>query len=349
VHHTDPSPIQRRQLESLYLIALAVLCVMVFFYGLGRLPFLGPDEPRYAQVAREMVQTGDWITPRLAGIHWFEKPALNYWLAALGYKLFGVSEFAARFGVASLASLGVLLLYWFGRRVHSARFGYLSAAALVTCGLWPGFARGVTFDLPLSLCLEAALLCFFLWERQPEKLAKKNALWWVFCFALGLAVLAKGLVGIVLPAIIIGPYLLLTRRLKIVLQPRLLFGGALILLATAALWYAPMFWRHGREFIDDFFIAHHFQRYTSNKYKHPQPFYFFFVVVLAGSFPWVFLSVGQRWANLERTLQAVCRNRAAAAVSLAVGLGASALLLALRLQAAGLHSTRLSRAGFVDW
>lgn len=288
-----------------HLPALAVLCALVFFYGLGSLPFLGPDEPRYAQVAREMYESGDWITPRLAGIHWFEKPALTYWLAALGYTLFGVSEFAARVGVALLASAGVLLLYVFGRRWHSAQFGYLSAAALATCGLWIGFARGATFDLPLSVCLEAALLCFFLWERQAERANGSNALWWLFCLALGGAVLAKGLVGLVLPAAIIGLYLLLTRRLLIVLQPRLLFFGALVSLAATALWYGPMLWRHGQEFIDEFFIAHHFQRYTSNKFKHPQPFYFFFLVILAGSFPWTplwLLNLGQTWREWRSLL-----------------------------------------------
>jgi 4-amino-4-deoxy-L-arabinose transferase-like glycosyltransferase len=289
-----------------HLPALAALCALVFFYGLGSLPFLGPDEPRYAQVAREMYDSGDWITPRLAGIHWFEKPALTYWLAALGYTLFGVSEFAARVGIALLSSAGVFLLYVFGRRLHSAQFGYLSAAALATCGLWIGFARGATFDLPLSVCLEAALLCFFLWERQADRTKGSNALWWLFCLALGGAVLAKGLVGIVLPAAIIGLYLLLARRLLIVLQPRLLFFGVLFFLATAALWYGPMLWRHGQEFIDEFFIAHHFQRYTSNKFKHPQPFYFFFVVVLAGSFPWTplwLLNLGHTWREWRSLLK----------------------------------------------
>lgn len=291
-----------------HLLALAVLCALAFFYGLGSLPFLGPDEPRYAQVAREMYASGDWITPRLAGIHWFEKPALTYWLAALGYTLFGVSEFAARAGVALLATAGVFLLYGFGRRLHSAQFGYLSAAALATCGLWIGFARGATFDLPLSVFLEATLLCFFLWERQADRTdssGRSDKLWWLFCIALGGAVLAKGLVGIVLPAAIIGLYLLLTRRLLIVFQPRLFFLGALLFLATAALWYGPMFWRHGQEFVDEFFIAHHFQRYTSNKFKHPQPFYFFLVVVLAGSLPWMplwLLNLGQTWRERRALL-----------------------------------------------
>lgn len=275
-----------------------MLCGVVFFYGLGSLPFIGPDEPRYAEVAREMFVSGDWITTRLGGINWFEKPALTYWLSAIGYKLFGETEFAARFGIAVFAAIGVLFIYFFGRRIRSPRFGYLSAAALATCGLWPGFARGATFDLPLSVAMELALLSFFVWEREEQEQGRSR-LWWVFCFALGLAVLAKGLVGIVLPGAVVGLYLLLTGRLNVVLKPKLLLVGAAIFLATAAVWYAPVIARHGREFINEFFIGHHFQRYLSNKYKHPQPVYFFFVVVLLGSFPWSFFLVSSVWRALK--------------------------------------------------
>lgn len=285
-------------LERYFLPALVVLCAVVFFYGLGSLPFIGPDEPRYAEVAREMHRSGDWITPRLGGIKWFEKPALTYWLSAIGYKLFGETEFAARFGIANVASIGVLLLYFFGKRIRSARFGYLSAATLTTCGLWPGFARGATFDLPLSVAMALALFSFFVWESCEEK-EGKNRLWWVFCFALGLAVLAKGLVGVVLPAATIGSYLLLTGRLKVVLNPKLLLAGAAIFLAIAATWYAPVIARHGREFINEFFIGHHFQRYLSNKYKHPQPIYFFPLVVFFGSFPWSFVFLVSAWRALK--------------------------------------------------
>lgn len=274
--------------------ALVILCAVVFFYGLGGLPFIGPDEPRYAEVAREMYRSGDWITPRLGGIHWFEKPALTYWLSAIGYRLFGETEFAARFGIAVVASLGVLLVYFFGRRVRSARFGYLSAAALATCGLWPGFARGATFDLPLSVAMALALFSFFVWESREEK-EGRNRFWWIFCFALGVAVLAKGLVGIVLPGAIVGLYLLLTGRLKILLNPKLLLVGTVIFLATSALWYGPVIARHGREFINEFFIGHHFQRYLTNKYKHPQPIYFFPLILVLGSFPWSFFFLAGAW------------------------------------------------------
>src|SRR5262249_33513931 len=165
----------QRQREHFYTVALVVLCGVLFFYGLGRLPFIGPDEPRYAQVAREMFGNGDWITPRLGGLHWFEKPAMTYWLSGAGYALFGENELGARFGIAVLATIGVLLLYDFGRKIRSARLGYLSAASLVTCGLWPGFARGVTFDLPLAVAMELALFSFFLWENN-ERTEDRNGL-----------------------------------------------------------------------------------------------------------------------------------------------------------------------------
>ncbi|MBO0723333.1 MAG: glycosyltransferase family 39 protein, partial [Blastocatellia bacterium] len=254
------------------------------FYGLGRLPLLGPDEPRYAEVAKEMYESGDWITPRLGGIEWFEKPVLTYWISATGYKFFGVSEFAARFGIAVTASIGVLLLYFFGKKLRSSRFGYLSASVLATSGMWPGFSRSVTFDLTLSVALALGLLSFFLWQRSEDSRAKIG-LWCLFSGALGVAVLAKGLVGIVLPLSIIGPYLLITRKLATVFQPRLLFSGIVIFVALAAAWYGPVIYLNGGAFINDFFIAHHFQRYVSNRFHHPQPFYFFAIVVLAGSFP----------------------------------------------------------------
>jgi 4-amino-4-deoxy-L-arabinose transferase-like glycosyltransferase len=201
--------------------------------------------------------------------------------------LFGENEFGARFGVALVATFGALLVYFFGRRARSARFGYLSAATLVTCGIWPGFARGVTCDLTLSVAIEIALLSFFLWESKESR-AGSGRLWYVVCFALGLATLAKGLVGIALPLMIIAPYLILTGAWREMPKPRLIIFGALVFLATAAAWYAPVVARNGREFIDEFFIGHHFQRYLSNKYHHPQPFYFFLMVAVAGSFPWSF-------------------------------------------------------------
>lgn len=239
-----------------------------------------------------MLATGDWVTPRLGGIVWFEKPALTYWLSGIGYRLFGENEFGARVGIAFVASLGVLILYGFGRRRGSTEAGFGMAAVLATCGIWPGFARGATFDLPLSVAMELALLAFFLWDEERER--PRNDLWfYLFAFGLGLALLAKGLVGLVLPAAIIGPYVLLTGGWRRWLRLRLLLLGGIVLLGTAAVWYGPVIAINGWAFIREFFIGHHFERYLTNKYRHPQPLYFFPMVVLAGSFPWtIYLIAG---------------------------------------------------------
>ena len=278
------------------LLALAVLCGICFFVRLGHLPMIGPDEPRYTEIAREMYQTGDWITPRLAGLHWFEKPALTYWLVATGFQLFGVSEFTARLPIALFSCFGVWLLFWFGQRLYTTRFGYLSAMALASSAIWIGFSRAATFDLPLAVAMELALLAFFLWVRED-----KDWFWYACCFGMGLAMLAKGLVGIVLPAAIIGLFLLLTRNLLTLLKrPQLLLVGAVIFLATSATWYMPMFLRHGNEFWQEFFVAHHFQRFLTNKFKHPQPFYFFTIIAILGCLPWSLVFVTQVAATIKR-------------------------------------------------
>ncbi len=277
------------------LLGLAVLCLASFFVRLGYLPMIGPDEPRYTEIAREMYETGDWITPRLAGLHWFEKPALTYWLVAAGFQVFGVSELTARLPIALFSSFGVFLLFYFGRRLFTTRFGYLSAATLITSSLWVGFSRAATFDLPLAVAIEIALLAFFLWFREG-----KDRFWYACCFGMGLAMLAKGLVGIILPAAIIGLFLLLTRNLGRLLKgPQLLLIGTVIFLATSATWYAPMFLRHGQEFWQEFFVAHHFQRFLTNKFRHPQPFYFFTIVAILGCLPWSFVFVTQAASTLK--------------------------------------------------
>ncbi len=266
-----------------YLLLLAVLAAVMLFWHLGGLPFVGSDEPRYAEVAREMYLSGDWITPRLGGIPWFEKPPLLYWMSALGYQFFGVSEFAARLGTALSGAFGAYCLYFFGRRVRSARFGYLSASTLLTTGVWAGFGRAASFDMVLAVTLEAALIAFYLWTSQPPLMGA----WWLLCVLTGTAVLAKGLAGLALPAMIIVIFLAITGELRRLFEsPVRLALGAVLFLAVCAIWYGPMISRHGSIFIHEFFIAHHFQRFLTNKYHHPQPFYFFFLVALLGCVPW---------------------------------------------------------------
>ena len=294
----------------LWLGGLAILCYLLLIYGIGRLPFLGPDEPRYAEVAREMFEKGDWVTPRLAGITWFEKPGLLYWIAALGDAVVGVCVFAARLGVALVASLGVLALAFVGKCVRSVRFGFLSASVLVSMGLWIGFARGVTFDMPLAVTMEIALLAFFLWDRDIGNSVKDARYWYLCCFFIGLATLAKGLVGLVLPAAIIAGYLILRRRLwSFIRRPGLILAGLVMIAGVAAVWYGPMLARHGWVFVDEFFVAHHFERYLSNVYRHPQPVYFYIIVLVAGCFPWLIFLIASAARDFRHPLRLLAEDR----------------------------------------
>ncbi|HYP00310.1 MAG TPA: glycosyltransferase family 39 protein [Pyrinomonadaceae bacterium] len=285
-------------------LLLLILTAAVYFYGLGRAPFVGADEPRYAQVAREMYERGDAVTPTLGGHTWFEKPALAYWAAMVGYKLFGVSEGSARLGVALAGWLTVFLVGWMAKRVEEAgdaeTTGWLQlaagAAAATSAGLIV-FSRGVNFDIFITMTVACALAFFFAAELETGT-RKKRLLLAGFYAGMGAALLAKGLIGVVIPVGVVAIYYLLRRRWPGMWKSAL--WGFFITVAVAALWYAPVIARHGWAFVDEFFIKHHFARYVSNKYHHPQPFWFYLAIIPALMLPWsAFFAAGiyhaRRW------------------------------------------------------
>ena len=287
--------------EWLALAAVAALCGVAFFFLLGGVPLLGKDEPRYAQVAREMYQTGDWITPRLAGHAWFEKPALPYWLMAAAYAVMGVGEFAARIGAAAAATVGVFLVYGAARRAGGPSQAAVSAVMLATSPLWFAFARGAGFDMPLAVTITGALAAVYVYDTTDS--ARGRIRWAALAGVwAGGSMLAKGLVGPLLLVLIVAPYLLVAGSWRRVRYTHLAVAlGAAA--AVAAVWYVPVTARNGWPFIQEFFINHHFQRYLTNKYHHPQPFYFYPLVVLAGLLPWtpvVLARIGELWSALRR-------------------------------------------------
>src|SRR5436853_2824296 len=177
--------------QSLYApLALLAIALVTFFFGLGRIALLGPDEPRYAEIAREMFTTGDWISPRLCGCLWFEKPALIYWMSATGYRLFGINEFAARLPVAVVATMTILLLDFVTKRVASQRMAFITSLVLTTCGMFIGYARVASPDMPLAATMPAALVAGFVATQASRR---QRVIFWIGAFAaMGLAVLAKG-------------------------------------------------------------------------------------------------------------------------------------------------------------
>ena len=297
--------------ERLIWIVLWIIIAALYFFGLS-IPLVGPDEPRYAQVAREMFERGDWVTPTLGAANWFEKPALLYWLQIIGYKLFGVSEFSARVGSAIFGLLTVFSLWILGKSAAAKKWGknreienktvstedfqfsttndfasWLALIAASSIGLIV-FSRGASFDIILTFPMTASLVAFFIFDQSEEKSLTTFYLpLTAFYFFIGIALLAKGLVGIVFPLAIVSFYYLLSFKLPRKTFVFSLLWGTILSLLVASIWYVPMYLTHGFTFIDEFFIQHHFARYTSNKYAHPQPFYFFFWVLPLMTLPWL--------------------------------------------------------------
>jgi 4-amino-4-deoxy-L-arabinose transferase-like glycosyltransferase len=262
---------------------LLILSAIVLVYGLGRLPLLGPDEPRYAEVAREMLVSGDFISPRLCGCLWFEKPVLLYWMTAAGYKVMGVNEFAARFPCAAAASLTVLFLNYAASKVTGARVGFLSAIVLLTSPLFIGFGRAAVTDMPLTWAVTMSLLLLLLSETNKSR--RKLAFWTAAWAMAGVAALAKGLIGIMLFVSIGGLAYLLSRTTELP-KARYVALGTAVCVTAAAVWYGPVIWEHGSAFTTVFFVNHHFKRYLTNEYHHPEPIYFYPAVMVLGVIPW---------------------------------------------------------------
>lgn len=279
------------------------LAIFIYFFGLT-IPLLGPDEPRYTQVAREMFERGDWVTPTLGGFNWFEKPALLYWLQHAAFNVFGVSEFAARLGSAFFGLGTVASLFLLGRTAEAEKDDFETNGAWIamvgasTLGLIV-FSRGASFDIILTFPITAALTGFYLYDRSDRSSRVRFAGLAAFYVFTGLAILAKGLVGLVFPFAIVAFYHLISLKMPSKEVLISLIWGTLLAVAVASSWYLPMYLRHGYGFIDEFFIQHHFQRYTSNKYQHPQPFHFFLWVLPLMTIPWMPFFIVEVWRNIR--------------------------------------------------
>ena len=275
--------------ESRYaLAAILAASAFAYFFGLGQLGFLGPDEPRYAEVAREMFVGGDYISTHLCGCLWFEKPVLLYWMSAISYRFFGVNELAARLPSAVAAIATVALVFYALRRLSLPRIAVSSALVLATSGIFIAYARVANPDMLLTAGITAAVLAGFFATKTS---GRTRLIWTVLAFFfMGLGMLAKGLVGVVLVIAILGIYLALTRQFDLIRWRDCLLGFV-VFIAAAGTWYIPVTMRHGWAFIEEFFIRHHFQRFTTNEFGHPQPVYFFLIVAIAGAAPWTFFLI----------------------------------------------------------
>lgn len=279
------------------LAILGILFGTTLCQFLGHYPLLEPDEGRYSEIPREMLERGDFITPLLNYVKYFEKPPLLYWLNALSFALFGQNEFAARLPCALSGLLTILFSYWLGRKLFDRRTGLYAALIIGSCLGFAPLARVNITDMPLTLCLTVALGSFMLAVKSA---GREKAGYYYLCYAAAaLAVLAKGLVGILFPGAIIFLFLLLRQRWRLLAEMRLVTGISLFL-AIAAPWFVMVALRNP-EFARFFFIHEHFERFLTKVHGRYQPFWYFLPILAGIMLPWsLFIPAALRHAWRKR-------------------------------------------------
>ena len=298
---TDP---ERRRLWALSVL-MALLVLFVYFWNLGSYGLIDPDEGRYSEIPREMLESGDFVTPRLNYVKYFEKPVLHYWLTAGAFSLLGQGEFAARLVPALCGLGGCLLTFFLARRMTgSARAGGYSALVLAGTLLWFGVSRLNIIDMTLSFFFTAALFGYGMWLSDGER--PSGSPWLLLFYAgMALATLSKGLVGVVLPGGIAVLHLLFARRWRDLPRIFPLLGIALYFALTV-----PWFWavcRANPDFFDFFFIREHLLRYLTKVHGRHEPFWFFVPILLAALVPWTGMllealhAARGKWGLLSRT------------------------------------------------
>jgi 4-amino-4-deoxy-L-arabinose transferase-like glycosyltransferase len=266
------------------LLALIAFCGFLFFAGLQVIGLLGVDEPRYAQVAREMLDRHDWVTPTLWGKPWLEKPPLYYWGAVLAYKATGsVTGWAARLPAAVLSTLMVFFIYVWARRF---RRGMQLDAALITAAsaMVIGFGRGASTDMPLTATFTIAMLSWWGWYESQKR-------GWLLLFYAGVALgtLAKGPVAVFLAGVTIVAFASLRRDINLVLRT-LWLPGIAVFAAAALPWFVAV-QRANPQFFRVFILEHNLARYTTDLYRHQHPFWYFVPAALIGLLPWTIFAV----------------------------------------------------------
>lgn len=261
-----------------------VLLILFYFAMLGVRPLANPDEGRYAEIPREMLASGDWVTPRLDGVKYFEKPPLVYWLTAGAMKVGGVNEYAARFWIAVFAAGGVVLTYFATRKLFGTREAFWSATVLATSLLYTALGGVLVLDLVVTVFIALALFAFLLAAREPAGRARR-AWWWTFYAAMALGALTKGLMAIALPGAITFLWVLVFKQWR-QLRPFHPWTGMALFLLIAVPWHVAVA-RANPDFLYFYFVHEHYLRFTTTVHDRTAPWWYFGPVLLAGLFPWI--------------------------------------------------------------
>jgi len=270
------------------ILILASLSYLFFVLGNGVLSLTSPDEVFYAQTAKEMIRHKSWMTPYLFGQPQFEKPVLTYWLLRLGFVLFGVSSFAARFFPAVFAFLGVIAVYLLSLLgFKNEKKAFISSTILMSCGLYVGLARTLFTDMIFSILTLVSLTAFFWGYSSKETKAAGILLSFVFS---SLAVLTKGPLGLLIPFLVIIGFLLVKNDIKFLFCRSFLWGIFIFLLLSLP-WYIVMIKKYGSGFVHEFFYNDHFRRIIEAEHEGNDKWYFYPFSMASGMFPWSLYAV----------------------------------------------------------
>ncbi len=279
----------RAEARSWLVVAVLAAAVAIWFAMLGYRDLIDPDEGRYAEIPREMLTTGDWLTPRLQGLKYFEKPPLQYWATAVGYAVFGVHTWVARLWPALIGFACALWTGWVGRRLFGRDAG--DCAFLVTASGLLYFVMGhvLTLDMGVSALLTLGMGSLALAQSRRHEPRAVTAWMLVGWAALAGAVLSKGLEGLVLPAGAVGVYVLWQRDWALLRHSRPVWGVALLAALTVPWFVAVSFANH--DFARFFFVHEHLERFTTTEHHREGPYYYFVVIFAVGAVPWLALSL----------------------------------------------------------
>jgi len=278
--------------KTLLWLLLAVFAIL-WFCNLEYRILIKPDEGRYAEIPREMVASGDWVTPRLNGLKYFEKPPLQYWATAAAYEAFGEHQWTSRLWDALTGFMGALLVWFAGSRLFGREAGLYAALITASSLLYAGMGHLNTLDIGVTFFITLGIVGLLFGQRNELSAAARRNWMYLAWAAMGMAMLSKGLIGFVLPGAALFVYSVVQRDFGVWKRMHWT-GGLLIFFAITAPWFYLVM-KANPEFFHFFFIHEHLERFTTKVHERYQPWYFFIPVMLAGMLPWTFLMLDTVW------------------------------------------------------
>jgi 4-amino-4-deoxy-L-arabinose transferase-like glycosyltransferase len=271
---------------------LIIAVAVIWFSNLEYRILIKPDEGRYAEIPREMVASGDWTTPRLNDIKYFEKPPLQYWATAAAYEVFGEHQWTSRLWAGLTGFAGIFLVWFAGLRLFGREAAAYSAMLLGSSLLYVLIGHINTLDMGVTFFISLGIFAFLIAQEESDTKRQRN--WMLLAWSgMALAVLSKGLMGLILPGTAIFIYCIGQRDFSVLKRMHWLAGLAVFFLITAPWFYFVM--KANPEFFDKFFIYEHYTRFTTKQHGRYQPWYYFIPILLSGMLPWTLLMLDTLW------------------------------------------------------